>query len=648
MPILERLGALFAKPAQTAPGARSARHVRRFEAAKVDRLTSAWQAADTAIDQELRNDLRLLRRRSRQMAKDNEYLTRFLKMVSANVIGQGMTLQSRPQDQTPNGPRMDNLAATAIETHWLAWAKPSECDVAGRSGLWTMMRTAATALARDGEILIRLLRGRGTYGLQLQLLDVERLHWQLNRARQGAQNAIVMGVEVDEFHRPVAYHLLRSLPTSYAGEPAGEVERVDARDIIHAFLPTDLEQTRGYPWAHAAMRRLNDLQGYREAAVIAARIGASKMGFFTSDQPDTLADGQDEHGVPYTSATPGEFGTLPPGTSFTSYDPTYPHDQFPEFVKATLRGISSALGVAYNTLANDLEGVNFSSIRSGVLEERDQWIMLQDWFIEAVIDPVFETWLQLGIAAGAITQTGRSGPVALPIAKIDKFRAHTFMPRRWAWVDPMKDVQASILAIEAGLTTATDVAAKAGVDIEDVMATKQREQQLEQQYGVKLNSAPPPAAPAAANDDQAEDQAEDPAEDDAAVTNSRTLARVWDRIERRLDEIERRQLNTQNAAPIIHNHIAAPQTELKAEIVVPEQPAPVVNVAPAEVRMDMPAPVVNVAAPTVNVAAPEVSVEAVIQPAEVQLSLPTRRTETTVVHNDLGKIVGSVAVERDA
>jgi lambda family phage portal protein len=623
---------------------------RRFEAAKVDRLTAAWAAADSAIDQELRNDLRLLRRRSRQMARDNEYMKRFLAMCAANIIGPGMTLQSKPVDVTAGGPVVDGQAASAIETHWIKWAKPTECDVAGRSGLWTLLRTAVVALARDGELLIRVYRGRGTYGLQLQLLDIERLDVHCNRARTGNQNAIIMGVEVDQFHKPVAYHLLQNLPTNaYSTEPAGETERVLARDVIHAFLPLELEQTRGYPWGHAAMRRLNDLAGYREAAVIAARIGAAKMGFFTTEQPDTLTDSTDEHEVPYTSASPGEFGVLPPGTDFKSYDPQYPHEQFGEFIKATLRGISSALGVSYNTLSNDLEGVNYSSIRSGVLEERDQWIMLQDWLIESVVDPIFDAWLQVGIAAGAITQTSRNGPAPLPMAKLDKFREHCFMARRWQWVDPMKDVQASILAIEAGLTTATDVAAKNGVDIEDVMATKQREAQMAARYGVTLGAASQPA-PRAAPDEEGDQTEEEEADDDnQARGRSAVLRRVWQRIERKVDELERRTANGQPAKPIeIHNHIAPAQTELKAEIKLPDQPPPVVNIAPTEVRVDAQAPVVNVAAPIVNVAPAEVTVEATIEPAAVELTLPSRKTETTITRDSAGRISSSVAVESDA
>lgn len=602
------------------PAARNAQ-LRRFDAAVVNRLTESWVASQASIDQELRNDLDRLRRRSRDLAKNNEYLAKFLRMVRNNVIGQGMALQSRPFD----GKKLDGLAAQTIERHFAQWSKPTNCDVTGRMGFWSMMRAASDALARDGEVLIRVRSDRSAYCMRLQLLDVERLNTKMNRARTPGSNAIIMGVEVDDFRCPVAYHIHTVLPgDTGATETRVECERVPADQIIHRFLMLEPEQTRGVPWAHAAMRRLNDLGGYREAAVIAARIGASKMGFFTSPEPETLQDGTDDNGVPYTSAAPGEFGVLPPGVGFQTFDPAYPHEQFGEFVKAALRGIASGLGVSYNSLANDLEGVNFSSIRSGVLEERDEWMVLQDWWIEQIIDPIFDRWLKTSLSFGTLTQVGDKGTSALPVLKLEKFSEHLWMPRRWGWVDPLKDVQATVLAISNNLTTTTDAAARNGVDIEDVFATKQREKELAAQYSIDLT--PQPAKPArpkagAATDPAARSLPNEPGE----LTDMLKLAR--------------------------RNQAAGGAVEWGLRMEPPPIPAP--------------APIINVAAPTVNVAAPDVTIVNQVQPAEVaapdvyveavmpapsvavNVQVPPRRVDTSIQRDSTGRIVSSTQIETD-
>ena len=230
------------------------------------------------------------------------------------------------------------------------------------------------------------------------------------------------------------------------------------------------------------MSLLRQLGGYREAAVIAARVGASKMGIYTrTEGAEPPNEGADANGDFVTSAEPGTFEVAPDGYSLETWDPAYPHDQFDAFCKATLRGIASGIGVAYNSLGNDLEGVNFSSIRSGVLEEREEWMVIQSWLINTVLVPVYEQWLSVALMAGRIRLKNES---PLPVAKIAKFREHTWQGRRWAWVDPLKDVQASVTAISNHLASPQQIAAQTGRDIVDVLDDLVRYQALLTERGL--------------------------------------------------------------------------------------------------------------------------------------------------------------------
>lgn len=476
-------------PATAATPKRSVQ--RKFDGAIVDRLTASWIATNNSIDQELRHDLDRLRSRSRDLAKNNEYAAKFLRMVRNNVAGKdGFVLQARCVDA--NG-KPDSMANKAIEDAFWRWGRAGRCEVTGRLSFPDVVRTLVVALARDGEFLVRRVRGRGAgeFGFQLQLLDIERLDTRYNVAATAGSNAVVMGVEIDTVGRPVAYHIFTALP----GEPGGlqrQRERVPADEIWHKFIPFELEQNRGVPWMHAAMRRMNDLNGYREAAVIAARIGAMKMGFFTSkDGEPPPNDGRDAAGNFIAEASPGEFAVLPEGYGFQTFDPTYPHEQFEAFVRGALRGIASALGVAYPSLGNDLNGVNFSSIRAGLLEEREEWVVLQNWFIASFLEPLFEEWLDMSLLAGAIRLPNGS---PLPAAKADKFRAHTWLGRRWEWVDPLKDIQASIKAIEAGLASPQQIAASLGRDVEEILEDIAAFQKLAAEKGVTLGGAKPDPA----------------------------------------------------------------------------------------------------------------------------------------------------------
>jgi lambda family phage portal protein len=149
------------------------------------------------------------------------------------------------------------------------------------------------------------------------------------------------------------------------------------------------------------------------------------------------------------------------------YESQYPNAVIEPFTKAILRRIATGLDVAYNSLANDLEGVNYSSIRAGVLEEREQWMTMQNWFIDAFIEPVFDEWYARAMTAGAIVMPNGS---PLPLAKAEKFRAHEWQGKRWSWVDPLKDQEAAVLAVRSGFMSPQQVAAQQGLDLEDVIA----------------------------------------------------------------------------------------------------------------------------------------------------------------------------------
>jgi len=151
-------------------------------------------------------------------------------------------------------------------------------------------------------------------------------------------------------------------------------ERVDASEIIHGFVVEHAEQRRGLPWMTSAILSMHHLGRFEESALLAARKGADTIGFFVS--PDgsaaTLAD-EGTADEPITVSAPGTYDTLPEGFEFRPFDTKYPDAMVADFTKGFLRRMASGMNVTYHGLANDLAGVNYSSIRAGVIEERDQW-----------------------------------------------------------------------------------------------------------------------------------------------------------------------------------------------------------------------------------------------------------------------------------
>ena len=459
-------------------GAPKGMQARKFQAARIDRLSADWFATAQSINEELRGDLDLLRRRGRDLVNNNDYARKFRGMCQDNIVGpNGVRLQSRAEDR-PGQP--DRLANQSIEAAWAEWA--TVCDVTGRQTLRDLCTAVIGGMPSDGEALIRIVRGAeagNRFGVGLQIIDVDRIDTTYN-GRHG-QNRVIMGVEVNDYRRPVALHIFSAHPSDGINSSRLRV-RIPADDLLHIFKIERAEQMRGIPWMAPGMLSLHHLGKFKLSALLAAEHGANHYGFFTSPDGTNPIGGGDEQ---ITTSQPGIFDALPAGVNFQAYDSKYPETNFGPFVKTTLQRIASGWGVAYHSLANDLEGVSFSSIRSGTLEERDRWMGDQEWFVSSFLEPVFAAWLQMALLSGAITMPNGS---PLPAAKVAKFAKHEWQPRRWDWVDPKADTEANILKVKAGLMAPQDLAAAMGYDFDDVLGRIKAAQNLAAQYGVSLTA----------------------------------------------------------------------------------------------------------------------------------------------------------------
>lgn len=466
-----------------------------FAGGAINRLTASMATWSGAVNSDLDASIVTLRARARALAQSNEYGRRFLSQVATNVVGRtGPKLQVRAyKDQRdPNKPTvLDKSANDAIEIHWQRWGK--KADIAGRMDLPQLLRVVAKAVARDGECLVRVVRQKQlAYGIALQVLEADRLDETLNIVTENG--AIRQGVEIDGTGRPLAYYIKTRHPGERYGTGSNQVERVPVSEIYHVFLQERAEQVRGYTWFHAVLMRASQLHGYNESAVIAARIGASKIAAIERTEEaapsalDGMADVQVNGGPLQMNIEAGEMFELPPGYKLSSWNPDYPHANYESFVKTAMRGIAAGLDVATHNLSGDMTDVNYSSARIAELAERDVWMVLQDWLINSLLEPVYQEWLALALLRGDITFdiSGKS----LPADKYAKFsNASRFQGRRWRWVDPAKEIAAYKEGVALRVTSRTRIAAEQGDEFDDVLDELQQEEAALDAAGLMLVAA---------------------------------------------------------------------------------------------------------------------------------------------------------------
>ncbi len=467
---------------------------RSYGGASLDRLTADWLAPSTGANQELWSALRTLRQRARQAERDDDYMRRFLALSENNVLGHcGIGLQMKIKQ--PGSNTLDKAANDAIEAAWAKWGKKENCT-ASKSLTWIgLQRLVFRSARRDGAALPRKLRGfNNDFKYALQPLEIDHLDIDYNVSLPTGE--VRMGIQVDQYQAPVAYHIFMQHP----GENTKDLRTkyrvpVPANEMLHVFLPDRIGQMTGAPASISTMKRLKMLAGYEEAELVAAREGACKGAFIKRAAPDPSA--------PYSGDTDGQGNYLQnmepgmtlqgdPGDEYQAIDPTHPTEAYPAFTKSILRAVASGLGISYNALANDLEGVNYSSLREGKLQERDDFRALQQWFIEDFCSPVFEDWLKWSLAMGTITLANGS---ALPLRKFDYFNQPEWKPRRWDWVDPQKDIEAARVAIGMRIKSRREVIEDGGGDIEEVDADFENDpvtKDIDTESVYAPNEPPPP------------------------------------------------------------------------------------------------------------------------------------------------------------
>lgn len=451
---------------------------RNYSAAKNSELTFGWTTSEGNIDQILKANLPALRARSREQYRNNDYMHRYISLVKTNVIGpKGILLQVHSKD---NSGQLDELANTAIEQAWKRWQSPRFCDYQQRHRLVDMENLLISSVFMDGEMIAQMVSDPSLpeFATSILMRQPESLDINLNAELKNG-NRIRLGIEFDSNGRAVNHYFKRA---------NGKHDKVDSSKIIHLFIPEFIEQVRGIPQGSASLMRMNMLNGFEEAALVNARAGATKMGFLVEpeDESGSIADDVTDDGIQIDEASPGDWHTVPYGTNVLNYDPAYPSGEFGVFVKSQLKGMSAGLGVSHHTLANDLEGVNYSSGRLGELADREIWKGLQDWFVENFMQRVFEVWLRSELLAGNIKLPNGS---ALPLSKFNKFNSAIWQPRRWQWVDPKKEMDAHAKGIELNVKTRSEIIREMGRDPNDVWNELKRENDLLKELGIAADIA---------------------------------------------------------------------------------------------------------------------------------------------------------------
>lgn len=424
--------------------------------------------------------LPLLQSRSHNAVRNNAYAHKAKEAYISNLVGTGI----KPQ-----------WGDSTIQALWDRWV--SECDADGVDDFYGLQSLAAGAQFEAGEALGRFRYRRVSDGLAvpLQLQVIESEHLDPNYSQAFGGRLIKMGIEFGPIGQRTAYHLWRFHPHERLTSEINTRVPVPADSVVHMYRRQRPGQLRGVPELTAVIIRLYEVDEMQDALLARQKL-AQLFGAFVKrktnpeledDTPDfgTLVTVPGEDGAePLNEFTPGGIHYLEDDEEVTFSNPPDIGGNYTEWLRSELLAIAAGAGITYEQMTGDLKGVNYSSIRAGLLEFRRRVEALQaQLMVHQWCRRIAAKWLDVAVTSGALVipnyWTRRAQLLAID-----------WIAPKWQWVDPLKEVTADLLEVRAGLAPRSEKAAERGWSLEQLDAAIDAGNKSADRYGLVLDSDP--------------------------------------------------------------------------------------------------------------------------------------------------------------
>lgn len=428
-----------------------------------------------------------LRQRGRMLYMSAPIATSAIKTSRTNTIGMGLKLNPRI-DRDILGLTAEQAEAWEKKTkaEFALWAnKKRNCDATGINNFYEMQQLCFVSWLTSGDVFI-LKKDKEVkncpYSLKLMVVEADRCSTPESSYTFGFnltdgvnpknKNRIFDGVEIDSDGAVVAYHIRNTYPYEVKAEKT-QWQRVEAYgdktglpNVIHLMNAERPEQYRGVTYLAPVIEYLLQIRRYTESELTAALVESFFTAFIKTDSGDTtempfneVGDGQpgEEDSMSYDpneyELGPGTINVMNPGEDVTFADPKRPANGFEAFVKTIAKLIGAALEIPYDLLLKEFNA-SYSASRAALLEAWKSFRMYRNWFATDFCQPVYELWMHEAVARGRISAPGFWND---PLIKEAWLKSEWIGPSQ-GQLDPVKEVNAEILAVAHGFTTNEDAA----------------------------------------------------------------------------------------------------------------------------------------------------------------------------------------------
>lgn len=414
------------------------------------------QAADVTL--ELGYDRRKIVDRARELERTSVLAEGLLSRSTEAVIGDGFRLQMESGDDA-----LDE----EIEARWNDWCE-HEADYRELSNFAEIQSHVYRSKMRDGDVAAVLMNSGA-----LRLVESD----EIASPDGGAMNRsnMVDGVELDSAGRPKSFYVFDWDPKTIWTDRRSAINRlvrIPSKDVIFCARRLRAGQTRGLSAFTNLFWILEQVEDSIEAVTVAMRMAAcfglviKQSGPMVDLNVRTDGTGRSRQSM---RLEPAMVKRLEIGEDIEQIQPTHPGPNFESHVEGLIRLAGVPFGLPLEVTLRNFTKSNFSNTRAALLQAWHTWSRQQNE-MKRFCTRVF-MWKLLNW---------------YPNLKPEQTK-HSWQAPGWAWIDPVAEVQASMLAVDAGYDSPQRVIARTGGDWKEIQ--RERKEWAEAQEADELAPA---------------------------------------------------------------------------------------------------------------------------------------------------------------
>lgn len=500
-------------------------------AARLNRDTALWNAPDRSADEEIARSKRTADPRARDQTSNNGYVSGSVETYKDSVIGAYYKLNAKPDFEYLG---LDQVWAdeykSFLESNWNLYAEGPE-HLAHAAGKWSvseMLRVMLACWVSSGDSVMssEWLVGRDykdrPFATAYSIIDPSRL---CNPRDVQDSSTLRRGIEIDKYGRPIAFNFRNGYANStYPDADAFNWTRVLARKpwgrkmIFHYADTKRAEQTRAVSRLVTAMKEMRMLDKYTDVVLQNAIVNATFAATIESELPRDIVFAQlgeiasSPSGSPLGAGPLIEYMTqflaaaseyqggsknlaldgvriphLLPGTKLNIQNAGNPGGVGTDFENSFMRCFSRALGISYEEFSGNFADSNYSAARAAMTTTSRTMRAVKRFMADSCANDMFSNFVE-----ELLNKEGKNAPMPRNAPNFyDRMNRQAYVKAEWigsamGQIDEMKETQAAILRINAGISTIEDEAARLGKDWKEIARQLAREQSLYDEYGLPL------------------------------------------------------------------------------------------------------------------------------------------------------------------